>query len=260
MSIAALKQWPAQRLAAVLSPLLLVALWHFATAAGWAPAQLLAPPASVIDAFKELVEQGELQNHLSASLHRLALGFVIGALAGLAYGILLGIVRPLETYTAPFFNAVRHVPTIAMIPVFILIFGIGETFKILIVVKASFFPVALAAHEAVKGIPRAYFDIARLYRIPPVQMVRWIVLPATVPPILTGMRLGLGRSWGILVAAELLAAESGIGQMMDLGRQMFRLDVVMVGVIITGLIGFTLDRGLKLIERRLVRWRPAHHE
>jgi sulfonate transport system permease protein len=257
MNAAAFKQLPAQRLAAVFSPLLLVALWYVSTEAGWAPEQLLAPPSSVLDAFNELVEQGELQGHLQASLQRLGFGFVIGALAGLVYGVLLGIVQPLETYTAPFFNAVRHVPTIAMIPVFILIFGIGETFKILIVVKASFFPVALAAHEAVKGIPRAYLDIARLYHIPPLQMVRRIILPATVPLILTGMRLGLGRSWGILVAAELLAAESGIGQMMDFGRQMFRLDVVMVGVVITGLIGFTLDRGLKLIERRLVRWKPV---
>jgi sulfonate transport system permease protein len=106
-------------------------------------------------------------------------------------------------------------------------------------------------------LPKSYFDVARIYRLPPLALFRKIILPATIPPVVTGIRIALGRSWGTLVAAELLAAESGIGQMMELGRQMFRIDVVMVGVVIAGAIGFALDRSLKLVEARLVRWRPV---
>src|SRR5690606_22804124 len=104
---------------------------------------------------------------------------------------------------------------------------------------------------------KSYFDVAHIYQLPRRTLFFSIVLPATFPPILTGVRIALGRAWGTLVAADLIAAESGIGQVMELGRQMFRIDVVMVGVVITGLIGFTLDRSLKLLERRLARWQAA---
>jgi len=238
-----------------LLPLLaLVAVWHWLTSSGWFPTELMVPPAQIATSFAELWQSGELPAHLSISLSRLALGFVIGTAAGILFGLWMGISPGLEAYSAPLFNLIRQIPSVALIPVLILLFGIGETFKVLIVIKAAFFPVALAAFDAVRGVSKKCMDVAKVYRLTQQQLFRLILLPATVAPVITGMRLGLGRSWGVLVGAELLAAESGLGQMMEFGRQMFQLDVVMVGVVLTGLIGFSLDRLFKQVEHRFNRW------
>jgi sulfonate transport system permease protein len=243
------------RFGKLLPIVVLLVVWTLVTNAGWYPQELLVPPAQVWAAFLELLDSGELQEHLRMSLHRLGAGMLIGCSLGLVFGVVMALSKSVESYTAPLFNVIRQVPSIALIPILILIFGIGETFKVLIVIKAAFFPVALATYTAVQGIPKNYFEVAQVYQLPRFALFRRIVLPATIPPVITGVRLALGRSWGTLVAAELLAAESGIGQMMEFGRQMFRIDVVMVGVVITGLIGFTFDRSVKLLENRLVRWR-----
>jgi sulfonate transport system permease protein len=236
---------------------LLLATWHWVTAREIFPVQLLVPPMDVARAALELLQTRELQMHLSISFHRLALGIGFGAVAGLLFGILMAVSRTVEVYTTPIFNVVRQVPAVALIPVLILLFGIGETFKVLIIIKAAFFPVALAAYQSVKGISSHYIDVARLYQLPRRILFLRVLLPATTPEIITGFRLAVGRSWGTLVAAELLAAESGLGQMMEFGRQMFRMDVVMVGLVITGLVGFGLDRLIKQIEARFMRWRSV---
>jgi sulfonate transport system permease protein len=236
---------------------LLLAAWHWVTAREIFPVQLLVPPMDVARAALELLQTRELQMHLSISFHRLALGIGFGAAAGLLFGILMAVSRVVEVYTTPIFNVVRQVPAVALIPVLILLFGIGETFKVLIIIKAAFFPVALAAYQSVKGLSSHYIDVARLYRLPRRTLFLRVLLPATTPEIITGFRLAVGRSWGTLVAAELLASESGLGQMMEFGRQMFRMDIVMVGLVITGLVGFGLDRLIKQIEARFMRWRPV---
>jgi sulfonate transport system permease protein len=244
-----------RRVEPFISPLAVIALWSWACQAGIFPEQILVSPLGVYQAGVELWGDGELQSHLRHSLYRLAWGFCIGAGLGLLFGVTMALSKTVDEFCAPFFNAVRQVPIVAFIPMLVLLFGVEETFKIVVVAKAAFFPVALAAYDAVKGIPRSYFEVARVYRLPASHLVGRIILPATVPPVLTGLRLSLGRSWMVLVAAELLAADTGIGQMMEMGRQMFRIDIVMVGVVVTGAIGFALDRGFRTLERRLVRWR-----
>jgi sulfonate transport system permease protein len=238
-----------------LAPLLLLGVWQLVTSAELVSGQVLVPPAQVVAAFIELVRSGELGGHLRDSLLRLGIGFAAGASSGLLFGILMGVSKRVESYSAPLFQAARHVPSIALIPAFILIFGVEETFKILLVSKACFFPVALAAFNGVKTISRQYLEVAAVYQLPRLSLLRLLVLPATVPPIVAGVRISLGRAWIVLVAAELMAADHGIGQMMEMGRQMFRIDVVMVGVFVTGLIGLGLDGGVRLIERSLGKWR-----
>jgi len=236
---------------------LLVWLWYSVTARQIFPPELLVPPLRVAQSFWELLQTDELRMHLTISLQRLATGVSIGAAAGLVFGVLMAVFATFESYTRPLFNLMRHVPAVALIPVFILMFGIGETFKVLIIVKAAFFPIALAAYQGVKNLPAQYLDVARVYRLPRLTLFRRVLLPSALPELVTGIRLALGRSWGTLVVAELLAAESGIGQMIQFAREMFRMDVVMVGVVIIGLVGFTLDRTIKLAERRVMHWRPA---
>ncbi len=190
-------------------------------------------------------------------MFRLGMGYVIGAIAGLVFGAAIALSRLAEAALAPFFLAIWQVPVIAFVPVLVIFLGIDEPFKIAVVALATFFPVALATFDGIRGVPKAWFDVARVYRTRLPDLIVRILIPATVPAVLTGLRVALTRAWVVLVAAELLAADSGIGQMMEMGRQMFRIDVVLAGVVVSGLIGFALDRGAKAIERRATRWKYA---
>lgn len=241
----------------LLSPLLLLLAWWWAAAAGWYSDDVLVSPAAVLATLQELVSGGELVLHLKASFWRLLLGFGIGAVTGVLFGIWMAISPRVEAFVLPTFQGLRQVPTIALIPILILLLGVDESFKVIIVVKAAFLTVALAAYDATKGVSRNYFEVARIYHLPKTTLYRKLIIPAITPPVFTGLRIAFSRSWTILVAAELLAADSGIGQMMQLGREMFRLDVVMVGVVITGLVGFSIDKIFKWAEIRLIPWQPA---
>jgi sulfonate transport system permease protein len=139
----------------------------------------------------------------------------------------------------------------------VIFLGIDEQFKVAIVILAAFFPVALAAFDGIRSVPKAWFEVAKVYRTRLPDLVWRILIPATVPGVLTGLRIALTRAWIVLVAAEILAADSGIGQMMEMGRQLFQLDVVLSGVVVSGLIGFLLDRGARAIEARATKWKAA---
>lgn len=250
-----LPAFPWQKLAAFISPVAFLLLWSWVASLRIFPEQIVVPPSAVVAAFRELWESGELQMHLSVSLYRLAAGFAIGTVTGLGFGVLMALSKQVEIYFGPLFHALRQIPTLVLIPMAVLFFGIDETLKIVLLVKATFFPPAIAAFDAVRNIPHKHLEVGRVYRLPPLTLFRRIVFPAIVPPVLTGIRISLGRAWLVLVAVELLAADSGLGQMMELGRQMLRIDIVMVGVILTGVIGFSLDKGFRLLERFLLRWK-----
>ncbi len=241
-------------LASVISPLLVLLAWAWVAHLHWFSEQLVVPPAAVAGAFRELWDSGELPADLKISLYRLFAGFGLGAVAGVLLGVLLATSRRAQAYVGPTFELFRQVPTLALTPMFILLFGIGETLKIVIILKSTVYPIATATREAVRNIPLQYIEVGRAYGLRPWARFRRIIFPSTVPAVLTGIRIALGRSWMVLVAVELLAADTGIGQMMEIGRQMLRLDIVMVGVVVTGVIGYALDRGLRQVERALVPW------
>lgn len=236
-------------------PAFLLWLWHQAAALGWTSEQLIVPPATAVATLTELWSSGELAMHLQSSLTRLALGFTIGSTLGLLLGVTMGSNQRFAAYFLPFFQAARQLPTIALIPFFILVFGVEETFKVLLVTKACLFIVALTAFDATRNISRKYFEVAAIYALPRRTVLRRLIVPAITPGVVAGIRLSLGRSWMVLVAAELMAADAGVGQMMEMGRQLFRMDVVVVGVFITGLIGLSLDVGVRAVERYLTKWR-----
>jgi len=249
---------PLRRAAARLVPVLaLLGLWQLVAGLGLVPPQVLAPPARVAATLAGMAASGELARHLGDSLHRLLLGFALGAVAGLAFGAATALSRWVQAALWPLFLALWQVPVIAFIPVLVLFLGIDEAFKITVVAVSAFFPVALATFDGIRALPRAWFDVARIYRTRLGDLVWRILVPATVPAVLTGLRIGLTRAWIVLVAAELLAADSGIGQMMEMGRQLFQIDVVLAGVVVSGLVGFLLDQGARQIEARATRWRHA---
>jgi sulfonate transport system permease protein len=237
-----------------ISPLLVLALWAWVAQAHLFPPQILVSPLDVWRAFDTLLGSGELQSNLAISLLRLLEGFAAGASTGVVFGIALALSPRVEAYCGWTFAALRQMPTLVMIPMLVLILGVDESLKIVIVAKATFFPVALAACQAVRALPASQLEVARLLRLRGWALYRRVVVPAVAPGIVTGMRIALSRSWLVLVAAELLAADSGIGEMMELARQQLQIDVVMVCIFVTGVVGFVLDRGLRSAERSLRRW------
>lgn len=250
-----------RKLASALTPaagvLGLLALWWAVAALQVFPPQVLTSPWQVLLAARDGLASGELPRNLAQSLGRLGAGYVAGAALGLAFGVAMALSRTFESYTSGLFHAIRQVPTIAFIPMLVLIFGVEETFKVVVVAKAAFYPTALATYTGVQGVPRRYYDVAEVYRFSAVDKLWRVIAPATLPPVLTGLRLSLSRAWVALVAAELLVADSGIGQMMEMGRQTFQLDVVLLGVVLIGAIGFVLDRAFKQLEHALVRGAAA---
>ncbi len=250
-------RWPklAWTVLPFLAPAGVLLLWELVTELGVVSRQVLVPPGQVSAAFRSLLASGELERHLKKSLLRLALGFGIGASAGLGLGIAMAASKRVEELVSPTFRAARQIPSIALIPALIVVLGVDEMFKIVVVAKATFFPMTLAAFDGVRNTSRRFLDVALVNRVPRSVLLSKLLVPSALPHVVAGIRTSLGRSWMILVASELIAADAGIGQMMEMGRQMFRIDVVMVGVFLTGGIGLALDTAVRLAERRLVPWK-----
>lgn len=240
------------------SPALLFLLWWYASARHWFAPQLLVPPYKVYDTFRTLAAGGDLQDNLLITLRRLATGFAWGCLSGIVCGTLLAVNRTFSDYVRPLFDILRQVPTLTLIPILILLIGIDEPLKVVVVAKAVFFPVALATYGGVQGVPRDLIEMARHYGLGRAGLLHDVLLPSAIPSLLTGIRIAIARSWLALVAVELLSADSGIGEMMEMARQMLRIDIVMVDVIAIGLIGFTLDQSIALVQRRVLRWQTPN--
>lgn len=243
--------------AGLLLPALGIGIWETAARAQWTQSQILVPPSAVFSTILEFWQSGELQADIAASVGRVLLGFAIGGTLGLILGIGAGIDRRVEAIVAPTFHVLRQIPVIAWLPLLVLIAGFGETFKIQMIVLAAFFPIALNTLDGVKNVPPRYFDVGRSLCFSRRDILLRIVWPAALPEILTGLRLSLSRSWMLVVAAELVASTVGIGHRMDWGRQLFQVDVVFMGVLVTGLIGLSLDIAIRWLAQRTVGWKRA---
>jgi sulfonate transport system permease protein len=235
-------------------PAVILALWQIAATHGWMSPQTLPAPSLVFATLIDLIRGGDIAANLAISLQRISIGFGLGAPAGLALGILLATSPRAEAYLGPLTRALFAVPGLGWLPIFILIFGIEETLKIVLIAKAVLVPITLNTSAAIRNIPEHFAEAALVLRLRPVTRLWKLILPAALPTIFTGVRLGLNHAFIALVVVELLAATEGVGYMMTWGRTLFQTDIVIVGMIVVGIIGFALDAGLRAIERRLNRW------
>ena len=242
---------------AVLAPLAALVLWAASARYSWLPTQILPAPDVVAGTFADMLRSGELLDHTRISLLRVALGFGLGAGAGLLLGTAMGLWPTFEDYVRPLFTAVAQVPALGWIPLLMLLVGIDETLKVLVIAKAALVPVTLNTRAGIRAVPPAYLEVARAFRFNRHQLLRRVVLPAAVPPIFAGVRYGLTQAWLALVAVELLASSEGLGYLLVWGRQMFWLDMVIVAMVVIGAVGFAMDRTLRAVETRLQRWRVA---
>jgi sulfonate transport system permease protein len=240
-----------------LLPVLLLALWTLGAAQGWISPQVLPPPQFVLETLRHLATSGDLWLHVSASLQRVLVGFAIGALLGLALGAAMGLSRTVEAYLLPSFNAIVQIPVLGWLPFVLLLVGIGEPLKYILIAKAALVPVALNTLQGFRQTPTALREVGRAYGFSPRQQVLEIVLPHALPTLFTGLRLGFTKAWLSLVVVELVASSEGLGYLIVYGRQLFQLDLVMAAVIVVGAIGYAIDRGLDVFERWARRSQPG---
>jgi sulfonate transport system permease protein len=236
-------------------PVVVLSIWFAGTYWGWLPEQILPKPADVADTLFEMLRSGELRTHAGISLLRVIYGFAVGAAAGFALGAAMGLSRTVDDYTRPLFTAISQVPALAWIPLAMLLLGIGETLKIVVIAKAAFVPVVMNTSAGIRNVSSALVEVGETFQFTNWQKLRLVVLPGSVPSIFTGLRYGLTHAWIALVSVELVASSEGLGYLLVWGRQMFWLDTVLVSMLVIGLVGFATDKVLALIERHLQRWR-----
>jgi len=240
---------------ALVVPLLLLALWWLAAEREWIAPQVLPSPAAVWATLQEVVLSGDLWANLQVSLLRVLGGFAVGLVAGLALGVAMGLSPTVKDYVYPLFKAFAQVPVLGWLPLLMLLVGIDEALKIILISKAAFVPIALNTYKGLQGVPTRYIEVARVFGFTRWQLLSRVVFPAALAPIWNGIRYGLTHAWLALVVVELLASSEGLGFMIVYGRQLFQLDVVLAAVVVVGIVGFALDKALAAIEQRLLRWR-----
>jgi len=262
-SLAGLRQLAravARRLVPWLVPLALVVAWQVASSAGWLSARVLPAPLDVLRSAWELTLSGELWEHLKISAGRALLGLAIGGGAGLLLGLLTGSVRFLETLLDSTVQMVRNVPALALIPLVILWFGIEETAKIFLISVSVFFPIYLNTFHGIRNVDPQLVEMGRSYGLTRWQLYREVILPGAMSSILVGLRFSLGLMWVILIVAETISAQSGIGYLTMNAREFLRTDVVLVGILLYALLGKLADVFARALERGWLRWHPGYQE
>ncbi|THF87119.1 ABC transporter permease subunit [Deinococcus sp. KSM4-11] len=240
-----------------LVPALVVAVWQLASAAGWLNVRVLPAPSAVVGAFWDLARSGELWHHFLISLQRAGLGVLLGGGLGFAFGILNGTSRTANLLLDTSFQMLRTIPNLALIPLVILWFGIGESGKIFLIALATFFPVYLNTLHGVRSIDPRLTEMARVYGLRPLETFRRVTLPGALPGVLVGLRYALGISWLALVVSESFGASSGIGFLAMDAREFFRTDVIVLAILIYALIGKVADVLVRALERRLLPWQVS---
>jgi sulfonate transport system permease protein len=235
-------------------PLALFAAWWAATASGAVKSYQLASPRDVVREIADLAQSGLLWRDLGASIERVALGFAIALGLALILGSLVGGSRMIERALDPTLQAVRAVPSLAWVPLILLWLGIGETAKITLVAIGAFFPVYVALVSGIRGVDRKLVEVGTIFGLSRTALIARVLVPATLPQLLVGARIGLTQAWLFLVAAELLAATNGLGFLLTDGQQTSRTDEILVAILLFALCGKLSESGMRWLEKRLVGW------
>jgi sulfonate transport system permease protein len=238
-----------------LLPFALLLAWFWATdGAHRVPTHQLPSPRALLRTATDLLAGGELLRHVAASVQRVFLGFALGAGAAMVLATFVGLSRTTEHVLDPTLQAVRSVPSLAWVPFLLLWMGIDELPKVTLVAIGAFFPVYVNLVAGIRQTDRKLVELGQVLGLGRLGLVRHIVLPAALPPLLTGLRIGLGQAWLFLVAAELIASTKGLGFLLIDGQNSARADVMLVGILLLALSGKSSDTALRLLERRLLAW------
>jgi len=252
------RAWNVQiRFRRLLGPLIILVVWQLASSYQLVSPRVLAAPSTVVATAVELLKGGELQRHLWVSLGRVTHGLAIGVGAGLVLALVSGLFRLGEDLLDPPLQMLRTLPILALVPLFILWFGIGETPKIALVALGTLFPIYLNTYAGIRGIDNKLFEAASVLDLNRAQLVWHVILPGALPGALVGLRYSMGVAWLILVISEQINATAGIGYLMTNAREFLRTDIIVVGLVVYSLLGLATDALVRLLERRVLVWRAT---
>ncbi|MET9757996.1 ABC transporter permease [Streptomyces sp. NPDC006372] len=246
------RRLPATRL---IGPAAVLTLWILASAAGLLDPGAIPAPWTVLETGSRLWSEGTLPDDILTSLQRAATGFSIGLTVGILLALASGLTRTGEALIDGTVNLNRAIPTLGLIPLFILWLGIGETFKIAIIAIVVYIPIYLNTHAALSGIDSRFVELAEVQGLSKFQFIRQVVVPGALPGFFVGLRLGVTGSWLGLVVLEQINATSGLGYMMFQAQNYGQTDVILVGLVVYGIFGLISDSAVRLIERRVLSWR-----
>jgi len=239
-------------------PLAIVALWQAAASFGWISTRLMPAPSDVARALWERTLTGELPADVGASTVRALSGLLVGGSIGFALGLINGVSKLSHTLTDSTLQMVRTVPNLALIPLVIIWFGIGEEAKLFLTALGVFFPMYLNTLHGVRSVDPQLIEMGTVYGMNRRTLFRRVILPGALPSIFVGLRFSLGIMWLTLIVAETMAASSGIGQMANSAREFMQTDVVVLALVIYALLGKLADLTAKLLERMTLQWHPAY--
>jgi len=241
----------------LLLPVGLALAWELVVAWGWSNGRLVPPPSKVFAAILELARSGELSRHVLATLGRVAAGFGLGVVAGTLLGAISGYWGLARRLLDPTVQALRAIPSIAWVPLFILWLGIFETSKVALIGVGVFFPVYLGVMGAIMSVDRKIVEVGRIFRLSGATMIRRILLPAVLPAYVVSLRVGLGLGWMFVVAAEFMGASEGLGYLLIDGQQLGKPAQILAAITIFAILGKTTDWLIELGTTPLLRWQDA---
>jgi ABC-type nitrate/sulfonate/bicarbonate transport system permease component len=254
---ARLKPATRDRLINLASPLALLLLWELCARFGVIDTRFFPAPSSILSAMMAMLKSGVLIEHTLTSLRRLFWGFILGGIPAVVLGVIMGLSRPIRAIFEPLIAATYPIPKSSILPLALLVFGLGEGSKIFMVAIGVFFPVAINATAGVLEINKIYLDVGRNYQAGRWNTFRTIALPGALPLIMTGVKLGLGMGLVLIAVAEMIGAKSGLGFMIWSAWETFSVEQMYVGLFTIAIIGFVLTLAMNEIEKLLVPWRSA---
>ena len=241
----------------LLLPLSLALAWELAVWGGWSNGRLVPPPSKVFTTIAELARSGELTRHIVATLSRVGIGFGFGVAAGTLLGGICGYWGLARRLVDPTIQALRAIPSIAWVPLFILWLGIFETSKVALIAVGVFFPVYLGLTGAILSVDRKIVEVGRIFRLSGPAMIRRILLPAVLPAYVVSLRVGLGLGWMFVVAAEFMGASEGLGYLLIDGQQLGKPAQIVAAIVIFAIIGKATDWQLEIATAPLLRWQDS---
>ena len=244
----------------IILPLLLVIIWQTLSNLGLIPIYLLPSPSTVVSTLIKLANTGELFTHAGITTYRVLVGFAFGSALAVILGSITGYYRVVYQVLDPLIQALRAIPSLAWVPLFILWFGIGEGSKVIMIAVGVFFPVYLNWVTGIKGVDKKYVEVGILYHFTAMKTIRKILFPAALPSLLTGLRSGLGLGWMFVVAAELMGTSKGLGYLMVLGENNSAPELILGSIILFAILGKITDGILVYIERRVLHWQNSFGE
>ncbi|CAG67017.1 MULTISPECIES: aliphatic sulfonate ABC transporter permease SsuC [Acinetobacter] len=249
-----------QRLLPWVVPVILIAIWQLASTTGLLQSRILPAPSAVVSAFWHLLVSGELWHHVKVSAGRALLGLLLGGGLGLLLGLLNGSSRIASTLLDTTLQMIRNIPALALIPLVILWFGIDESAKLFLVAVGVFFPMYINTYHGIRSVDPQLIEMGKSYGLTRWQLYKEIILPGAMPSILVGLRFSLGLVWVLLIVAETISAQAGIGYMTMNAREFLQTDVVLVGILLYALLGKLADVLAQALERYLLRWHAGYQQ